>query len=223
MGKLVRIEDLENKEFTTGFLFYDVPQKNSRMANMLRRKLRPFAMWPNESVVTFPWENAALVEGAVLEVREDTGQSAKAYMLPLTETSRPYLVPMIEDAAQAEFDKLVKSLATRIAAIPENIKKAIAAEKLDVNEAAKDTLRRRKMIFKETKAKVEELVGHGVALRLQDKFAGWAQVARGVLETEAKMIGLLTKQADGTATQQDISTVLASLTATVEASHKVAV
>lgn len=188
MGKLVRIEDLENKEFTSGFLFYDVPQKNSRMANMLRRKLRPFAMWPNESVVTFPWENAALVEGAVLEVREDTGQTAKAYMLPLTEGSRPYLVPMIEDAAQAEFDKLVKSLATRIAAIPENVKKAVAAETVAPEDSDKEALRRRKLVFKETKKKVEELVGHGVALRLQDKFAGWATVARAVLDAEAKAI-----------------------------------
>lgn len=223
MGKLVKVEDLENKAFSAGFLFYDVPTKNSRMANMLRRKLRAFAMWPNKSVVTFPWENAALVEGAVLEVREETGQDASAYMLPMTDASRPYLVPMIENAAQAEFDRLVKSLANRIAAIPANIKKAVAAEKMDINEVQKDTIRRRKQVFKQTKEKVEELVGHGVALRLQDKFAGWAQIARGVLETEAKMIQLLTDLASGTGTQQSIDGVLSSLMTTVVLSQKEAV
>jgi hypothetical protein len=191
MGKLVRQEDLENKEFTSGFLFYDVPTRNSYMANMLRAKLRPFAMWPNKSVVTFPWENAALVEGAVLEVREATGKDATAYMLPLTEVSRPYLVPMIEEAAKDEFERLVKSLAKRIAAIPENVKKAIAAEKLAPDEAEKDALRRRKLVYKETKKRVEELVCHGVALRLQDKFAGWATVARQVLEAERVSIEAL--------------------------------
>lgn len=188
MGTLIKDEDLKSVVFTRGLLSYDVPDKNRRMANLLRRRIHPFALRVNLSLYLFPWASAELVEGTVLEVREQTGQTASANVIPQTAASEPYLLPMVEIAVQKEFEDLAKGLSGRIQRMPELIRKAVEAKKVDQNDTIKEERRRRRGIFRDVKRKVDELNGVCVALRLQDTFRGWARVALDVLEAEGKAI-----------------------------------
>lgn len=188
MGTLIKEEDLKNPNFKFGFLFWDVPTKYAWMGNLIREKTRPFAKAVNNSVRIFPWENAALVEGTVLEIREETGQIGTVYVLPMTEECRPYLIPMVEHAMQEELGRLVKSLRERIDRIPALVHKAVEEGKSRLEKVDKEIFRRRKAVYREIKKKVEDLKAVAVAFRILDKFQGWSKLARTLLEEEAKAI-----------------------------------
>lgn len=192
--RLIHEKDFTNPAFVRGLLFYDIPEKYSKLAYRIRRSVRPFAMPINLSQIGFPWENAPLVEGIALEAREATNGEASVHVIPLTAESEVYVVPMIEEQAKKEFERLCASLSTRIKNVPELIKKAVEGNKIDVNDAMKDERRRRRAIFRDVQQRVDQLYNVGVALRLQDEFKGFAKIAFDVLQTEQKAIADLSNQ-----------------------------
>jgi hypothetical protein len=106
---------------------------------------------------------------------------------------------MLEDAMTQELERLCRSLRERLEAVPRRIKEAIEAKKLNANDAQKSEYKRRKAIFRDVKKRVEELQGVALALRLQDKFEGWAKMAKQMLEVEQKAIEALARRIRGAA------------------------
>jgi hypothetical protein len=188
MGALIRDEDLNNTKFKFGFLFWDVPAKYTHMGNLIRVRTRPFAKAVNNSVRIFPWENAALVEGTVLEIRQETGQVGTAYVLPLTGDSEPYLIPMVEDAMKAELARLCVSLKKRIEAIPERIRKAVEEGKTAPEDIQKAEIAKRKAILRDVEKRMQDMKAVAVAMRLMNNFEGWAKMAKELILVEKKAL-----------------------------------
>lgn len=158
-------EALQSRRYFS--LSYDIPKTLDDLAELIRAKIRPFALSVHESGYLVPEENVQTIRdtirAAVVSINEKRREAGKhdieppkIRLLKIDATELPEILDWAKERADEIVKALTKSFEERLAAVLPLVEKAIEAKKLDVNDKAREVAQRKKAILRDLKKRAED-------------------------------------------------------------------
>lgn len=178
-----------------GNLSYDIPKAMDDLAELIRRKIRPYALMVNESNYLIPWQNRDAILEIVKEAQLIVNENRRAEKRPeVTKTNvRCLLIDEtntveVLDWAKERMDEIVEevkdSFRTRMGAVIPKIEKLIDEKKLDVNDKAKEISSRKRAILRDLKKRVEDAEKTFVWFSMSDQVRSALKASVNLFEAE---------------------------------------
>lgn len=148
-------------------LSYDIPTTLNDLAELIRTRIRPFALAVHESGYLVPESNVQSIRDtinvattAINEKRIAAGkphiESPKIRLLKIDADQLPEILDWAQERSAQIVKDLTKSFEERLAAVTGLVEKAIDAKKLDVNDKATEIAARKKAILRDLKKRAED-------------------------------------------------------------------
>lgn len=170
MNELVSKDQIDFSTMRYGSLSYDIPKQLDDLANMVRSKIRKYALMVHESGYFIPWQFKDPVLELVKEAVISANENRIAKKLPAITPPRVRIFLVDRDSnldvldeakdAMAKFvNDITESFTKRTAAVIAHVEKAIEEKKIEANDKAKEISKRKRAIIRELKKKVTEADG----------------------------------------------------------------
>ncbi len=148
-------------------LSYDIPKTLDDLANLIRSKIRRYALAVHESGYLVPSENVLdirdIIKTATVAVNEKrraegdvTVAEPKIRVLLIDENELPEILDWAKERAEEIVKEIAKSFEERLARVVPGVEKAIEDKKVDLNEKSKEIASRKKAILRELKKRAED-------------------------------------------------------------------
>jgi len=148
-------------------LSYDIPTTLNDLAELIRSRIRPYALAVHESGYLLPEENVQTIREtinvattAINEKRREAGKpniaAPKIRLLKIDADELPEILDWARERAEQIVKDLTKSFEERLAAVVGLVEKAIDAKKIDVNDKAVEIAARKKAILRDLKKRAED-------------------------------------------------------------------
>jgi len=186
MIDLVSKDQIDFSKMRYGSLSYDIPKSLDDLANMIRSKIRKYALMIHESGYFIPWQFKdpvlEIVKEAVLVANENRkARNAKEASIAASENREAKILPEItpprvriflvdcdsnldvldeaQDAMTKFTNDITESFVKRTAAVVAHVEKAIADKEIEVNDKSKEIAKRKRAIINDLKKKVSDADG----------------------------------------------------------------
>lgn len=148
-------------------LSYDIPTTLNDLAELIRSRIRPFALAVHESGYLVPEANVQSIRDtinvattAINDKRIAAGKphiaSPRIRLLKIDADQLPEILDWAEERSAQIVKDLTASFEFRLAAVTGLVEKAIEAKKLDVNDKAVEIAARKKAILRDLRKRAED-------------------------------------------------------------------
>lgn len=196
MQDLTSKDQIDFSKMRYGSLSYDIPKEFDDLANLIRSKIRTYALMIHESGYIVPWQHkdmiTDIVKTAILATNDNRKRAnEREVKLASEEKRQPKLAPEIArppkvrvflidsdsnldvlDEAKDAMDRFVnditESFQKRTAAVIGYVEKAIEDKKIEINDKAKEIANRKRAIIRELRKKVSDAEGVFVWFAMSD-------------------------------------------------------
>jgi hypothetical protein len=153
-----------------GMLSYDIPKSLDDLANLIRSRIRKYALMVHESGYLIPWDHKDAIldivkaaQLAINEKRAEAGQPSipetKVRCLKLDADQHVEILDWAQEAMDRFMTEVRESFQKRTAAILPRIEAMIEAKDLDINNKAIEISRRKRAVLRELRKKVTDAEG----------------------------------------------------------------
>jgi uncharacterized protein YeeX (DUF496 family) len=148
-------------------LSYDIPKTLDDLAELIRSRIRRYALAVHESGYLLPEENVTEIRDiikaattAINEKRREAGkeiiEAPKIRLLKIDADELPEILDWAKERAEQIVKELTKSFEERLAAVVPNVEKAIESKKIEVNDKAREIAQRKKAILRDLKKRSDD-------------------------------------------------------------------
>ena len=216
MTDLTERKDVDLKETRYGSLSYDIPKVLSDLANLIRHKIRPYALAVHESGYLIPWQNREAIQEIVREAhiainakRAEKGQPSipltKVRVLKVDADQLPEVLDWAHEKMEEFTKEVAKSFETRMGRVVATVEKAIADAKLDVNDKAREIAAKKRAILRDLKKRVEDAEAAFFWFATTDNVKSALKASIGLFEAEIVALKEVTMLGDTALKQEQIS------------------